>query len=761
MTQENRPQLPPNPYKRSPIKRLEDLAGRASERKHIRYYLGLTAAGQSPHLALIGQRGVGKTSLLNGAQIMGNELKLLTVRLDMNEQKAASPGRFWHDLYQALALSMVKAGCWDGPGGAIYVELLKMLHARQPGSLDKAVMQIPYVFSCHQGSIDTCECPDSLVISDLQACMEELQSQGLAGIAFMIDEADCLGSNVGLLQMFRNIFQTVEGCSLVLAGTEAVFPALSEVFSPIPRQFHRIDVKPFSRWSDTLELVLHPLPNDLHDHIAPQLNVVRDLHELCGGAPDEIQLYCHHMYRSVEDDSSARMSLSPHVFREVLREYRSSTPANVNAVLNAIERLPDKLLFESRWLSRRALTRDENIQVEILIQELGRNETLSAECKASISQELTDGYRQLFDTGISEIDNGIQLAGAPLTSGFWKSFVEVERGERWAWDDDSFVEQLRDTTIRDIAWKIDALTHIALHLGDDALQALMALRSGEPVSLVDESMAELVLTALLAITSEATHAIDVTFKFNSPAGMQLTKIRFIEKPMCIIDQTEIDGWIESHRQMLAGNGITLVLVDYRRWALPVPSELRSLGNFSKFRIPEIFGPDSWAEAITSFKSGDIQAMAEYYGRNLTKQDDPRTRNNLGFCQILLGQTEDGLGNIAKTEGGPYDPLYDLNKGVGLFLLGNCDPGRQALKNALEYIRSSKSTYDPSDVYFVLVLEPTERKVWYFHDLPVDAAILINLWRMGALTRDEMAAALAQEYPSKTPDWLMAFPDVQG
>jgi hypothetical protein len=272
MSQANKTELPPNPYKLKPVKRLEDLAGRARERKAIRYYLNLTATGDSPHLALIGQRGVGKTSLLNGAEAIARELKLLPVRLDMNEQKAKSPGRFWHDLYQSLALSMVKAGCWGGEQGTIYAELLRMLHARQPGSLEKAVIQIPFVFSCHQGSIDTFECPDALVVSDFNACLLELQSKGFSGIALLIDEADCIGKNVPLLQMFRNIFQTVEHCSLVLAGTEAVFPALSEVFSPIPRQFHRIDVKPFARWSDTMDLVLRPLPKELFETVAPKGN---------------------------------------------------------------------------------------------------------------------------------------------------------------------------------------------------------------------------------------------------------------------------------------------------------------------------------------------------------------------------------------------------------------------------------------------------------------------------------------------------------
>jgi len=57
---------------------------------------------------------------------------------------------------------------------------------------------------------------------------------------------------------------------------------------------------------------------------------------------------------------------------------------------------------------------------------------------------------------------------------------------------------------------------------------------------------------------------------------------------------------------------------------------------------------------------------------------------------------------------------------------------------------------------VLVLEPTERKVWYREGLAIDAAILINLWRMGDLPRGELEAALAKLYPEKAQTWLSAY-----
>jgi hypothetical protein len=743
-----------------PVKRLEDLAGRARERKTIRYYLNLTATGDSPHLALIGQRGVGKTSLLNGAEAIAKELKLLPVRLDMNELKAKSPGRFWQDLYQSLALAMAKAGCWGGEQGAIYAELFRMLYTRQPGSLEKAVIQIPYAFSCHQGSIDTFECSDSLVVNDFNICLTELRSKGLTGIALLIDEADCIGKNVPLLQMFRNIFQTVEHCSLVLAGTEAVFPSLSEVFSPIPRQFHRVDVKPFARWSDTMELVVRPIPKELFETVAPKVEVLQELHELCSGAPDEIQLYCHHMYRSVEDGSSERMNLSPEVFREVLHAYRSnSSSANVDAVLNAIERLPDKLLFQSKWLSRRNLTLEENIRVTVLIRELKQDQPLSPEERTDIASKLTAGYRTLFEAGIIEIDNCIRLSGAPLSAGFWKSYVEVEKGKRWSWDDDSFAENLRQPITHAIGKACGAASHSETHFGDNAKLALSNLRAGKAVKDVDDSMGEMIFTALVARETEATHAVDVSFQWESPAGRQSTRMRFSEKPGFEMRQEDIQKWLDAHKAMLAANEISFVVKGFDRWKLPSSEELHRLGYISGYRIPDAFGPTQGEQAVAKFGDRDVNGCMEIFARMLADKDDPQIRNNLAFCQIVTGDVAGGLENATKAVASDYEPLYELNKGVASCLLGDTEDAKKCLRNALNEQRARADKYY-SDVAFLLVLEPDLKKATAHPDLLVEVAILINQWRVGDLSRAELETELTRLVPEKAKALLETLDSAQ-
>ncbi|MBK8039639.1 MAG: ATP-binding protein [Verrucomicrobiaceae bacterium] len=747
--------LPPNPYKRSPIRRKEDLAGRTRELKSIRYYLGLTAAGQSPHLALIGQRGVGKTSLLNGAEGIAADLKLLTVRLDMNELKANSAWLFWHDLYQALALSMVKAGCWGGIHGTIYAHLLQMIHSRQTGAIENAVLQVPYVFSCHQGKGDDFECPDALVVHDFETCLIEVKSKGYRGIALLIDEADCLGKNVPLLQMFRNIFQVVEHCSLLLAGTEAVFPALSEVFSPIPRQFHRIDILPFASWSDTFELIMHPLPKELRTDVAPELDVVQGLHELCGGAPDEVQLYCHHMYRCVEDGTSKCMALEPQVFRAVLREYRSNSPANIDAVITAIERLPDNLLFESIWLSLRKLSIDENICVAFLSRELKSGHPMSAAERDELTRELIDGYSKLHQLGITKCDHFIHVVGAPLTSGFWKSYVEVERGKRWTWDDDSFSDNLQQAVLSAMGRDCGAEGQIAVITGPDAVIALESLRAGAIPKGVDSGMPEMVITAMIARESKVSHVLDLTYQIDSPAGRHTYQSRFLEKLGDGLPEEKINDWIQSHHELLKGNNITITVNNFKRWELPNDRELHRLAYISEHSIPEIFGPSRLAQAITMFADGNSQGCMDMFKEMLADREDSQIRNNLAFCELLRGQVASALENSAKAVNRDYEPIYGLNNGLCQFINGDNQKAIVTLREALNALKDKSGRFT-TGAAFVLILEADGKTVNSHDNLPVDAAILVNLWRMNAISLGELKVELEKVSPDNCEAWLVQF-----
>jgi len=81
---------------------------------------------------------------------------------------------------------------------------------------------------------------------------------------------------------------------------------------------------------------------------------------------------------------------------------------------------------------------------------------------------------------------------------------------------------------------------------------------------------------------------------------------------------------------------------------------------------------------------------------------------------------------------------------------------KCLKNAADQLcADSDLEFQPLATY-VLVLDPKLDKANPHSELPVDAAILINLWRMGAFTQSDLEAALVKIDAEKAKTWLAQF-----
>jgi hypothetical protein len=89
--------------------------------------------------------------------------------------------------------------------------------------------------------------PQQVLLHDLRELKEEARRQGIPTIVLLFDECDLLAENEVTLQKIRNVFIEVDGYILVFSGTEKMFSSISNVFSPFPRFFKRIDVEKFQR----------------------------------------------------------------------------------------------------------------------------------------------------------------------------------------------------------------------------------------------------------------------------------------------------------------------------------------------------------------------------------------------------------------------------------------------------------------------------------------------------------------------------------
>lgn len=754
--------LPPNPYVRQPIKRLNRLAGRKEELDRIRYYLRLTSAGQSPHLALIGSRGVGKTSLLNAVDAVSRENQLLPIRLDLDQGKASSAGRFWRDLYSSLLLASGSAGCWGGLQGDTYASMAALMYTGEFQGTSTIVLQAPLLFGSKVGHLDDLDCPVSIISHDLGVMLEELGRNGLKGGVIIIDEADCLGQSVPLLQALRNTFQRLDSFSIVLAGTDSVFPALTDVFSPIPRQFHRIDVRPFASWAETRELVAGPLQQaDSTVKLIPSFDTVRELHELCGGDPAELQLYCHHMYRQVERGLCNRMQLHPEVFREVMTEYRANVPDELSSVIEAVQQLPEALLYKSPWIGLRELSVEERIRFAVITGEIHRAESMDVEERQRIAERIRSDIQKLSQRGIVRSVDDTRILGAPFTTGFWKSFVEVEKKQRWSWRDSGFRTSLIDVIVSGILKDTDCLLAEEFDEHTDPAVLLKQVRAGKSSAIVlENAFNNLLFLTRTARSREAITICDLRIRLEVENESSWFVFRYGSgSDEDNIPEISLSQWLRDRERIFLEYGMVAEITTKSTWTLPENEELQRLAWILEEPLdPDDFGPHILSEGTERYRAGDYGGAASKFLTFIDYRDDASVRNNAAYCYILLGQLDNARRHLKKAMEirESLEPLPAVNLGVLEALEGNSERAIELLTTALVEIEAAGNEYNPEAVTCMLILQPNTTSVVSQDDMPVDAAIVINLAVLGAMNSAQARAKLAEQRPGgdmRWPSWI--------
>lgn len=329
-----------NPYDfANPVASQRLFSGREAELKEIRYYLDQARLTSRPmNLALLGARAAGKTSLLNMIEIEAAERGFCVARIDLNESDAASEMAFFFKLFDgvfaaACSFELRDAGGnvthpFEGTGGRTYDTYVDMTVSYEvPADKTWCPFKFPlrYAKAMSKGGAE-----GRISDAEFKRDLEVIRGQVGRNVAILFDECNVLSGSRVLLQMLRNIFMNLPGFMLVFTGTPDLFPVMDDIFSPIARQFKRIEVGPFLKQTETHDCVQKPLEiigvKDLKDIFEEdtyrELEQLQDmtLHGLTGGRPYEIQLLCHFMFKRMQMGLASRMELSVEVLDEVLGE---------------------------------------------------------------------------------------------------------------------------------------------------------------------------------------------------------------------------------------------------------------------------------------------------------------------------------------------------------------------------------------------------------------------------------------------------------
>jgi len=367
------------------------------------YYLDQGREGSSYSIALIGERASGKTSLLNALREYANETHLLAAQVRLDGGLTKSDLNFFREVFHSLMDACAERGIFGGFEGAEYdVFRRQILTLDLDTSRSEEPLAFGRVYATAESQGRSIQLSRRMLQSDLGVIADRASEKGFPGIVLLIDEGDLLSENHALLQMIRNLLMDSMHLALVIAGTDQMFPAISEVFSPIPRQFVRINVGPFDSWEGTRKAVLRRLVLAKQDWAMPNIEECREIHSLTHGSPYEVMLVSHCAYRELtRARKRVPMTITPEVIGAVADQLEQQNPSvqETLAKLRTLDRTEGETIRELIDLDGLSVDR-------FALATLDFTQSYDEAAFLAAREEVTKSIESLRDTGFVSVRDG-------------------------------------------------------------------------------------------------------------------------------------------------------------------------------------------------------------------------------------------------------------------------------------------------------------------------------------------------------------------
>jgi len=405
-----------NPYHFGrPVSDEVNFAGREEELQEIQYYLSQARSSNYFHIAVNGNRGVGKSSLLNVIDTRCRDEDFLPVKLRLNAEIVQNQVFFFKELLEAIIAEGAKQGKIED---SYYEKFRELIDGLNPE------VQIPlgfgsvYIGAQQNEATESTDVPQRVLQDDLEEIYRKAEENDVTSIVVLLDEADTLAANRSILQKLRNVFSDVDGYNLILAGTEEMLKQLSDVFSPISRSFKKIALASFETPEETRECIVNPLSEADEEELDDQC--IGEIHKITDGSPYEINLIAHHMYKRYKGRESG-FTLSPQVLDDVAEELDRIRESGHYEIADAIKRLlPDQLEMAIAALEFPEVPRDWLVEYSLL----NDVETLEPENLAASRSSRQATMNHLMEHGVVKEDDGkVRFAGGQFDTTYLKYYA--------------------------------------------------------------------------------------------------------------------------------------------------------------------------------------------------------------------------------------------------------------------------------------------------------------------------------------------------
>ena len=272
----------------------EYFGGRNKELETFRQYLGYSIEGKPHNLAILGERGIGKSSLLRKfQQIASDEKGCLVVRRELDASVDSLPSL---TLFLLVALKSE---------GTSYSSRKKKIASRVSsffGNYKLGVSVLGHGFSVEK--ISRSVAIQDYLYKELMHIWEGVR-EGTGGIVFLLDEAEHLQNIQGSWSFLRSVLTRASeedaGYMLVVSGKLTLFRGIKEIFSPVERFFTPLEIMPM-----TLPEVREALEKPLEQSLAVKVEnrAIESVFRYSGGHPYIVQTFGLYMFEEASKKDS-------------------------------------------------------------------------------------------------------------------------------------------------------------------------------------------------------------------------------------------------------------------------------------------------------------------------------------------------------------------------------------------------------------------------------------------------------------------------
>ncbi len=300
-------------------------AGRKDELAIIKEQITRFSNGQRiPSIAIIGERRVGKSSLLLRTAEICEEQNILTARTTLNVTTAGNPWEFWHDSIHEV-IKQIK-------GSTGFVESGITLEPSSIGFLEGSSQQksIKLQFEKAYNDYHSHSGPQVLSIfivrDDIKSLVDVVIKLGYRGLLLILDEAHRFqelqdqgaSAPIETKNQVREVLRTNNRFAIAFGGELTLAHMFNNKAEPFYGQANIIALKNFTSIDDIAECALLPLDETEIELMSPM--TVDYLAKLSQGKPNQIRLICDVIYDKYRSGDQEDLNITIDILDDVINK---------------------------------------------------------------------------------------------------------------------------------------------------------------------------------------------------------------------------------------------------------------------------------------------------------------------------------------------------------------------------------------------------------------------------------------------------------